>query len=212
MADTNTAPPAIAALPKNHAGYHVPWFVEWFDGVPDFRVADSRKFRDALRFGLCWMCGKPRGRYGAFVIGPMCAVNRVSAEPPSHEDCAIYAARACPFLANPKMRRRETGLPNREDRYVAGEMIKRNPGVALVWVSRTFHVYRAPNGLLFDVGDPVTTHWFAHGRNATRDEVLASIDSGMPILREAAERSGADALTALDRQHQAALLLVPIEE
>jgi hypothetical protein len=78
------APPAIQALPLDRRGFPVPWFIKWFDGQPDFRVADREKMALAVRHGRCWICGKPMGRMKCFVIGPMCAVNRISSEPPSH--------------------------------------------------------------------------------------------------------------------------------
>jgi hypothetical protein len=35
----------------------------------------------------------------SFVVGPMCGINRNSAEPPSHKECAQWSARNCPFLS-----------------------------------------------------------------------------------------------------------------
>jgi hypothetical protein len=137
----------------------------------------------------------------------MCAVNRVSAEPPSHLDCAIYAAQACPFLANPNMVRRERGLVEMGRVEPAGVMITRNPGVALVWSTRTWAPFKAPGGALFNIGDPTAVRWYAHGRVATRDEVLAAIDAGLPALREIAEAEGAGA--QLDGELARALELVP---
>lgn len=201
-------PPRIARLPRNKAGFPVPDFVAWIDGVPDFRVLGPGKLRDAVRFRTCWLCGEPLGANAAFVIGPMCAINRVSAEPPSHRDCADYAARACPFLTTPGMRRRDAGLPD-DAREPDGIMIRRNPGVALVWVSRNWRI--RPDLQLWTVGDPVETRWYAEGRPATRAEVLASINTGLPILRAECERDPrpAAALAELDRQHARALELVP---
>src|SRR5438128_452198 len=77
----------------------VPWFVAWFEGVPDFRIIQSGRIAQAVREKLCWVCGEPLGKYKTFVIGPMCAVNRVVSEPPSHHDRAAYSASMCPFLA-----------------------------------------------------------------------------------------------------------------
>lgn len=201
-------PPRIARLPRNTAGYPVPWFVAWIDGTPDFRVVGPGKLDDAVRFSQCWLCGDTLGSFAAFVIGPMCAVNRVSPEPPSHRDCATYAAQACPFLTTPGMRRRDSSLPDGAT-DPDGIMIARNPGVALVWVSRRWRMQ--PRYRLFDVGDPVETLWYAQGREATRDEVLAAIDSGMPLLRAEAERDRRPdaALAELNRQHERALQLVP---
>jgi hypothetical protein len=212
-------PKRIAALPRDHRGYPVPWFVVWLDaddrplprgeGRPDFRVIMPDALDEAIR-GACWICGHRLGRYQTFVIGPMCAVNRNSAEPPSHHDCATYAARACPFLARPHARRRENAMPG-EAVEPAGVAIKRNPGVALLWTTRKYRPYRDPfnGGVLFDIGEPDQVEWFAEGRPATREEVMASIDSGLPLLREAAEQDGAAALRELDRYVERAMTLVP---
>jgi hypothetical protein len=188
----------------------VPWFVAWINGVPDFRVIGENKLSDASRFRCCWLCGGPLGGNAAFVIGPMCAINRVSAEPPSHRDCADYAARACPFLTTPGMRRRDTALPEGAT-DPDGIMIRRNPGVALVWITRTWRLQ--PHYRLYDVGDPAEIRWYAEGRPATRTEILAAIDTGLPLLRAEAEadKRPREALAELDRQHAHALALVPAE-
>lgn len=203
-------PERMAKLPRDKHGRPVPWFVAFIDGEPDFRVIAPGRIEDAQRFSLCWVCGQRRGRYAAFVIGPMCAINRVSAEPPSHRDCAIYSARACPFLVTPRMRRRETGIPE-EAHGPAGTMIRRNPGVALVWVTRRFTTFRADGGVLFDVGDATEAMWFAEGRDATRDEIVASIDSGLPILLAEAEKEGDAAVRQLDAMRRGMQRFLPAE-
>jgi hypothetical protein len=206
-------PGRIALLPRNKVGYPIPWFVAVIDGVADFRVIRPGGIQAALRYKLCWVCGGPfvRQQDRAFTIGPMCAVNRVTAEPPSHKDCAVYSATRCPFLTKPNMVRRERHKPV-EAVNPAGIMITRNPGVALVWVTG----YRSwttrsdgEGGLLFDIGDAKEALWFARGRDATRDEVLAAIDSGLPILREMAQEDGPDALAELEAMHARALEYVP---
>lgn len=200
----------MRGLLRDKHGHPVPWFVHVADdGVPDFRVVRGGGIGDALRYKLCWVCGQHRGAHAAFVIGPMCAVNRISAEPPAHRDCAVWSARRCPFLSRPEMVRRERNLP--EDRHVAGVMIPRNPGVALVWVTRAWKPFHAPDGsgVLFELGDPTQTLWFARGRAASRAEILASIDSGLPALREVAEQQSPAAVAELDRDHAAALQLLP---
>lgn len=208
-------PPRIRDLDRDKHGYPVPWFVAWLDGKPDFRVIFPGAIEEALRHKRCWICGVPflRQEDRAFTIGPMCAVNRVSAEPPAHRDCAIYSARACPFLSTPQMVRRDKHKPE-DASCPAGISIPRNPGVALVWVTR----YRAwtirsdgNGGRLFDIGDPREALWFARGRGATRAEVLASIDSGLPILREMAGRDGDGAVADLDAMHQRALAYIPAD-
>ena len=213
MNETETMPGRIATLAQDKHGRPVPWFVAWIDGKPDFRVVWAGAIREALYRSRCWTCGIPflRQEDRAFVIGPMCAVNRVSAEPPSHRDCGIYAATHCPFLATPNMVRRERHLPA-DAGNPAGFSIRRNPGVALVWVTRyrawkTFRDDRG--GTLFDIGEPREALWFARGREATRAEVLASVDSGLPILREMAERDGPAAVAMLEAQHERSLRYLP---
>lgn len=179
-------PERIRKLPVDRRGYPVPWFVAWVDGEPEFRAADGQKYRRALHEHLCWTCGERLGTHLSFVIGPMCAVNRISAEPPSHHDCAVFSAIACPFLSRPHMRRREGGLPA-EASDAPGMAILRNPGVALVWTTRAMGLVRAPrpdgtDGVLVRFGRPSRVECFAEGRPATRDEVVASITGGLPLL------------------------------
>lgn len=206
-------PGRIRTLPRNKAGYPVPDFVAWIDREPDFRVIKPGGILRALHLNLCWVCGCSflRQEDRAFVIGPMCAVNRVSAEPPSHRDCAVFSARYCPFLSTPQMTRRDRHKP--EGAVVpAGISIPRNPGVALVWVTG-YKSWKTRSdgdgGTLFDIGDPKEALWFARGREATREEVLASIDSGLPILAGMAEQDGPDAVAELEAMHERALAYVP---
>lgn len=203
-------PPRLRLRPR-HKGHVVPYFVATIDGQPDFRVMDGERLDECVRFRKCWLCGDALGARGTFVIGPMCAVNRTSAEPPSHRDCATYAARACPFLIAPKKTRREGDLPA-EVVEPAGQMLRRNPGVTLAWTTRRWQPWSPDGrGLLFAIGDPETTEWWAQGRAATRDEVLASIDSGLPLLRAEADAEGPDAVAALERMTADALRYLPRE-
>src|SRR5262245_56582120 len=144
-------PKRMQHLPINERGYPVPWFVAWLDaagkraepgtGTPDFRVVDTPKVGDAIRNKRCWLCGGPLGKYMSFVIGPMCAVNRVSSEPPCHHDCARYAVEACPFLTQPRMRRNKEDMPDGHE-HPGGIMIERNPGVTLIWTTFSYRVVR----------------------------------------------------------------------
>jgi hypothetical protein len=214
-------PDRIRRLPISPKGYPVPWFVVWFkdgkpcedgDGEPDFRVTDPRKIAQATNNKRCWVCGGgPLGIYKCFVIGPMCAINRVISEPPEHRECAIFSARFCPFLSQPRMRRNEKDMyPERVD--AAGFALKRNPGVACVWITKSFRPFKphmGEQGVLFSLGQPVEVLWFAEGRKATRAEVLASIDSGFPSLQDIARLEGRDAVEALEAQRTVAMALVP---
>jgi len=201
-------PDRFLHLPINDQGFPIPYFVPYYDGKPEFRGFDPDKMRICVHHQRCWLCGEPLGKFIVFVIGPMCAVNRVSAEPPSHYDCALYAAQACPFLAQPKMRRNEKEMPE-ESRSPAGIMIRRNPGIALLWVTCNYKPFKADGGVLFKVGDPQRVEFFAEGRKATHAEIMTSIDSGMPILRKVAEQDGPDAVVELEQMYTKAMELVP---
>jgi hypothetical protein len=181
-------PRRMRHLPIDVRGYPVPWFVLWIDGAPEFRIMDRDKWIRAVGERRCWVCGEPLGVHLTFTIGPMCALNRTNAEPPSHHECATYAARNCPFLSRPQMRRRADALTDQCS--APGVPLLRNPGVTGLWTTRHYRVFRAEAGLagvtpgwLVDIGEPERIEWFAQGRPATRDEVLSAIESGLPFLQ-----------------------------
>ena len=209
--DIPEPPRFMQSLPIDKRGYPVPWFVDWVKGEPEFRAMDQRKFAAAVEKRLCWTCGKPLYTEEVFVIGPMCAVNRISSEPPNHRECAVYAATACPFLSKPHMVRREGGLAAPICQG-AGMMIERNPGVTLLWFTYHHRILREPNGLLFQIGHPFRVAWYRQGHLATRAEVQEALDSGIPILRDAALKyDGPDALPQLEAKIKQAHRYLPKE-
>ena len=219
-------PARMRALPLDKRGFPVPWFVarrrlrasiagktgqRW----PVFPAMDARKRRLAWKDNLCWVCGQKMGRVRAFVIGPMCAVNRTSAEPPCHLDCARWSALNCPFLSRPAMGRVPLDHYGGTGENVPGVMLPRNPGVTLVWQTLRPAIFGAGAGnFLFDIGKPHAVEWYARGRAATRAEVLASIESGLPSLLQLvdADPDPAGARAEYDRRLAAALDLVPTEQ
>jgi hypothetical protein len=218
-------PERMRHLPISPTGFPVPFFVTWFkdgkpcatrEGTPDFRVVNPAVLVKAVQKNLCWVCGEPLGVFKCFVIGPMCAVNRVISEPPNHLECAIFAAKNCPFLANPRMVRNKKGIFEGDELVegfvpAAGVHITRNPGAVCVWVTKTYYPFRPPGGgILFSIGDPIQTLWFAEGRPAKRDEVLTSIESGFPLLVENAKEQGPKAVKRLERQRAAVVPLLPL--
>lgn len=207
-----------------HRGYCVPWFVDWWpDGTPEFRAMDPAKWKLAVnpRDPRCWTCGGPfTSRIGflstfGFLIGPMCAINRISAEPPSHVACAEWSARNCPFLSRPHAKRREDETINLAAcvSAVAGHMIPRNPGVSLVWPCSTYRIVNDGTGKpLIQVGELTRKPtWWAEGRAATRAEILASIESGFPLLEATLlhEPNPDSARRVLSRRRDLALKLLP---
>lgn len=204
-----TDPPTrMRRLPRDKHNRIIPWFVKVKeDGTPDHRLPHKDAIRDAYRFQLCWLCGQRRGRWATFPIGPMCTINRISGEPPSHHECAVYAAQVCPFLANPSMRRRTAGLPE-ERETIGGFMAERNPGVVVLWVTQSWHVSREFNGHLFRLGDPDRVEWYTRGAAASREAAAAALDSGCQFLRGYAE--GPEEHADIDRRYSAAVPLLPI--
>jgi hypothetical protein len=215
-------PRQMQSLPVDKRGYPVPWFVEWRNGEPEFRAMDRNKFVRAINQRLCWVCGQKLYEEMVFVVGPMCALNLISSEPPSHRQCAQFSARACPFLSRPHMVRREDEEINstKAKANSAGIMVERNPGVTLLWFTKSFELLRIPPnpeqgvgaGHLFKMGRPFMVEWYAKGRPATRVEVLESIGSGVPLLYEANRKQGIDEAVGreeIERRMNATMRLVP---
>lgn len=202
-------PENIAKLPRDPRGFPIPWFVEDVNGVRDFRVVSRKRKGQALLHSRCWVCGEDRGRPAAFVIGPMCAINRISSEPPSHLECATFAAQACPFLVKPMVKRREDNLP--VDYKVTPGHIDRNPGVALIWVTSRWQIKPVNSGdYIISLGDPQFIACYREGREATKDEVRHSIETGLPILQDNAKYEGPKAVAALERATKDAYKLLKL--
>lgn len=77
------------------------------DGVPDFRVLSRRKQIECYHKNWCHLCGQPLksadgGRAMVwFILEPTEFEFRMTYQNgPMHRECAQYAARACPYLAN----------------------------------------------------------------------------------------------------------------
>jgi hypothetical protein len=193
-------PTRMRQLPRDGVGRPIPFFAAEVDGVHDFRLMDGAKLVAAVREQLCWVCGTRLGRVhgstapkGTFVAGPMCVVNRTSAEPPSHFECAEWSAKACPFLTKPAKVRREGDLPDNLAE-TPGIMIARNPGVTALIDCNKWRYYRvgsevegAGDGVLFNFTQVVNVRWMARGALALTTDVMEAIESGLPALVEMAE-------------------------
>lgn len=193
----------IKALPRDRRGWPIPWFVMWIEGEPHFPTIDTRKMVIAYRQQRCWICGQSLGRWKTFVVGPMCCLNRISAEPPCHDDCAQYAVKVCPFMVNPRMGR----IPDtkRPDGTTISDMHDpRNPGVMATYHARDFKPTTDGGGHpLFAMGAPVGgVTWWTKGRAATRAEVEEALREGGERLRAGAikyDGGTPEALAEVDR-------------
>jgi hypothetical protein len=197
-------PDRLKNRPISAKGFPVPWFVSLKNketGDWDFRALDVNRATVAHRGQKCWICGQRLGTYKVFSIGPMCVINRLSSEPPAHRECAWYAAHACPFMANPRMRRNSVGMVDKDEWTTPGIMLERNPGVICLWTTKDYKVEQPdPNkGILFRIGALYEIEWWCESRMATHDEIMASVESGLPFLREAAQQDGPGGVRALDK-------------
>lgn len=200
-------PEAIAKLPRDERGYPVPYFVAWPNGKPDHRIADPEKLHKCLHENRCWVCGEQFiNNILAFVIGPMCAVNRNTAEPPNHLECARFSVQACPFLTKPKAIRRDANKP--DNVYdPPGGFIERNPGVSLIYVCNRYRTYKHGRGFLIALPEPQQWEWWSEGRRATRAEVLESITTGLPALEKLCQDD--EDLRTLAEYKQRAMVMLP---
>jgi hypothetical protein len=205
-------PQRMQDLQRDSKGRLVPFFVKQdMRGDPDFRIVDPVKIVSCYTENLCWVCGGKMGVHKCFVSGPMCTINKSSPEPPSHYECALYSVQVCPFLTTPKMTRRDTDLPDEFLAQPSGIPIYRNPGVAALWVTRSYnHVFDDMGGFIFRMGPAERVEWYSEGRAATRQEVMDSVETGFPTLAKAAEQDGPKAIKELKRLYQEMVKLLPV--
>jgi hypothetical protein len=182
-------PARIANLPRDHRGYPVPYFVEWLNGKPQFPIASPVKWARCVGKRLCWVCGEPLGRSLVFAIGPMGTVNQVSAEPPAHRECTLYAMQVCPFLINPRMGRVPTERLG-EAVPPGGVWEPANPGVMAAWSTRSYSIVRTATGPIISVGDPFAVEWWTRGRVATAQEAADAFTFGATKLLTHAQAEG----------------------
>jgi hypothetical protein len=119
--------------------------------------------------------------------------------------------RACPFLMQRELERCTLGLPE-DITKAAGFGISHNPGVAMLWISKSYRAFAVPAdavpegaqpGVLLEMGEPLVVECYREGRAATRAEIAAAIEKGLPHLRATATSQGPRAVAALFEQLQA---------
>ncbi len=204
-------PERIKRLPIDERGYPVPWFVAIIDGKPDHRIVEAGKILTARQHRLCWICGESLEIDISFVVGPMCVVNRVTSEPPSHPECAIFSVKACPFLSRPHAKRRENNLPENQQEP-AGEALWHNPGASAVYTCQSYRVRNVGNGVLFSLNPPTQpVQWFTEGRPATRAEVEAAQQIGLPKIMAMAVEDGPKDVALLNKMIEASKKHLPKE-
>lgn len=199
MREFKNMPDRICKLPISKRGFPIPYFAAMVNGERDFRIVCPTKMKKAIKLKKCWVCGERLGKYKAFVIGPMCGINRTISDPPSHPECATFSALNCPFLSSPMAQRNARNLPDHISE-AAGIGLKRNPKACAVWVTKSYEIFRphkGNSGILFSIGNPEKVDWYSGGRPATYEEVCESIETGLPSLIEMAKDEGPEAEQAL---------------
>jgi hypothetical protein len=92
-------PKFLSHLPT-HRGLPVLFTSMWVDGVPDFRVTDKDKMKQAVLNRLCGVCGKRLGEWAWFIGGPKSLVeSSLFVDPAMHRKCAEFSISVCPFLS-----------------------------------------------------------------------------------------------------------------
>ena len=150
----------------------------------------------------------------ASVIGPMCAVNRITSEPPCHPQCARYAVQACPFLSQPRARRNEKDLPE-ERREAAGIALDRNPGVTVIWASlhpskpfQAEQVRKAPSS---NWARRTRCRGGARAGRRPGKSAWTRSRAGLPALVEVALPDGREAMADLAEAVRKAVALLPAD-
>jgi hypothetical protein len=176
-----------------HGGYVTPYFVAWYregkmvhektpGAIPHFPTVDVIRATHCRKQNLCWCCGKQLGTFKWFVFGPASAVVRQSVEPPSHRDCAHYAAQVCPFIVNPN--RTAGAKPVRPGTVVNPGVSAHHPGVCVLWATRTWTLLNVEpkHGIYwFQPGEPETVEFWREGRKATRQEIQEAFDRSLKM-------------------------------
>jgi hypothetical protein len=207
---TVPTPSSMKSRPVDHRGFPVPWFVtkKTPEGHWDFVGIERSRMIEAIRFEKCWVSGQKLGKFKAFCIGPMCAINRTAGDPAVTKEIALWSVKVCPFMSRPMARRADHSENTVDDKRVFdGVGIMRNPGVTAVWVTRNSEYQR---GRGFYLGDPDEVTWWREGREATRHEVLASIGSGIHHLEKIAADESPEAQRELQRYIARAMPLLPV--
>jgi hypothetical protein len=181
-------------LPVDDRGYPIPEFVSRLDGTRDFRVVSLDHLAKCIREDVCWICGEPLGDLKVFVVGPIPAIRATTNEPPCHDECAEFAARACPFLLLPKAQHRS--VDDARVRKMPGAT-RMNPGICCLYTVHGYACRERPKGVIFRMGRAVRVEWYTQGRRAQREEVQAVMEATLATIgRNAAiEKRVAELLT-----------------
>jgi hypothetical protein len=184
-ADLERLPLRMLALRIDSMGWPVPFFAKiQNDPQPVPQVPDPEKMQLTIQRRLCYICGEKLGAYACFLAGPPVGVNRTTNEPPSHVHCARWMARNDSFLLL--------------------------QDVVMLWTTKTYEVLldQKTRGAIFAMGDPDSIEWLAAGKPATKDQIMQTLEAGVPALVALAEAQE-NGLSVLEKMLSAFLALLP---
>lgn len=126
--------PVYGALP-------VPFFtdIDPMTQRPNFRAHDPRKHARAVYGRLCGICGRTLNYWLSIIVGPTELAKRTTYMPAMHEQCALYALQACPFLA---AQQREAAIRPGDQAVPTAQLLAKPDRIALA-KARNYHVLQA---------------------------------------------------------------------
>jgi len=163
-------PEKLQKMPKWN-GWIIP-FITMLDkdGNPDFKVVDETKRIECIMKRLCGICGQsfPYQQY-VFIGSDECAKSRVFFDPPAHKECAYYATKVCPYLANTRREYAEqmSKIEKNPSPEIQGmvKFIQPRPKRMIVYVTRGYNLHvqkeRGMQLLLVKADKPVEIDWHA---------------------------------------------------
>lgn len=171
-------PPRLSARPV-YRGLAVPYTTKILEnGTPDFKVQEEHLRQLCLRDRKCALCGEPLDEEIVFIGGSACAKSRLFFDPAAHEECALYATKACPFLA------RGTGYakdPKNADAVFELVSDKR-PKVMVMYYTKSFKLVRLSGHIAILAGPPTKIDY---DKMAVLDDDPAATEA---VLKQMVER------------------------
>lgn len=132
-------------------------------GVPDFTVLDSKEWLRLVTEHACHMCGERLEWWCFFIGGDRSIHNRMFQDGAMHRECAEYALRVCPFLAQG---RSYTDRPARTTQGRGDSPISdttNNPGRFGLYRTRGYRLRAIGESLAIEAQPAAEVQWWRDG-------------------------------------------------
>lgn len=161
-------PHYMADLPRDHRGWPITFTsVKLPDGRYDFTTSDLEKWLYVVVERRCALCGKKHDPLAPlwWVGGPLTLMNRYFFDPPMHEECARYALKVCPYLANPRYFAAKAHLVPDHLRIDVVSANKKKPAVFALMASNGYDLVDFQGDMLVRSDDWVSKpEWWMDGQ------------------------------------------------